>query len=522
MGQQPIDEVWRDCPEDSILAALARCVSAIPWKTFLKASGRSLTYAETDSLTNRLGRGLIQLGVRPGDRIASLLENGLEPYLVWIAANKAGAIHVPLNIGLDERALRDQLANCAPRVVITEATYADAARQMFRELGEEPAVVLRSDLDRHLATNPTAPPMPHDVFDLSSIVYTSGTTGLPKGCMISHNYHCNMARLLIVARGRRPDDVVWTAQPNFHLEAMSTAVVQTLLLGGTACVALRFEIEDFWSDMERSAATVAVMMYGSASVQALAERPSEPASASCRGRLRQVVCPASPEIALAWRRRFGVPEVGINRGYGSTEASMVTITPHRETPPAGASGHRIPMFDVRIVDERDRELPVGETGEIVWRPLRPGVMFDGYWNRPEATLAASRNWWFHGGDLGRLDDEGWLYYSGRKTDLIVAGRRPLTMFDAEMLLLRHPAVLEAAVHWVNEGRSELKASVVLKPGTRLAAAELYEFAQANLPAPAVPLHIEFRPALPKNATGRVLKGRLLAEGLGPETWSAPN
>src|SRR5207302_5349983 len=120
-------------------------------------------------------------------------------------------------------------------VVITEVAYADGVRRTLDELGQDATVVNRGDLAEHLDPDPTALGLPHDVFDLASIVYTSGTTGLPKGCMVSHNYHCSMARLLIVARGRQPNDVVWTAQPNFHLEAMSTTVAQTLLLGGTTC-----------------------------------------------------------------------------------------------------------------------------------------------------------------------------------------------------------------------------------------------------------------------------------------------
>jgi crotonobetaine/carnitine-CoA ligase len=472
-------------------------------------------------LTNRLARGFIELGLEPGERVACLLDNGLDATMVWLAANKARAVHVPLNTGLDEVVIREQLANCLPSLVITEAAHAEMLGRVLAALGHQPAVVFRSDLDQHFDPDSTALNLPHDVFDLASIVYTSGTTGAPKGCMISHNYHCSMARELIVARGRLPEDVVWTPQPNFHMEAMSTVVVQTLLLGGTAAIGARFDAKNFWTEVERTRTTVVAMLNGGPALHAIAEQPTEPAAERCRGRLRQVIAPATPEIARVWRDRFGVSEVGMNRGYGSTETSMVTITPHGEAPPPGASGHRIPMIDVRVVDDQDRELPVGEIGEIVWRPRVPGVMFDGYWGRPDLTQAASRNWWFHGGDLGRLDAQGWLYYSGRRSDLIAGAGRDVTMFDVEVLLLRHPAILEAAVHHASSARAELKATVVLKPGAVLTPVALHDYARTVLPPAAVPRHVEIRLALPKNATGRVLKVKLRDEPLGAETWSAP-
>ena len=326
-----------------------------------------------------------------------------------------------------------------------------------------------------------------------------------------------MARLLIVARGRRQDDVVWTPQPLFHLEAMSTAVVQTLLLAGSASLAAGFDGPAwFWREIRRTGATVVTMLYGAQALEEILDSAEEPGA----HRLRQVVAPATSAVAEGWRRRFGVDRVGINRGYGSTEASMVTITPDGESPPPDASGHRTPIFEVRIVDPEDRELPPGEIGEIVWRPLFPGVMFDGYWNRPEATVAASRNWWFHGGDLGRLDGAGWLYYAGRRSDLLEAGGRRLTLFDAEKELLRHPAVLEVAVHEIAGLEGELKATLTLRSRPAAEPAELYAWASARLPAELVPRHIEVRSSLPKNATGRVLKRRLREESLPPGTWSA--
>jgi crotonobetaine/carnitine-CoA ligase len=180
----------------------------------------------------------------------------------------------------------------------------------------------------------------------------------------------------------------------------------------------------------------------------------------------------------------------------------------------------MPEFDVRIFDANDAELPSDEVGEIVWRPRRPGVSFDGYWNQPAATLKAMRNLWYHTGDLGRIDSDGWLYFVDRKDDYLRRRGENISSREYEHEYEQHPAIAQAAVHAVYSefGEDDLKVTVVLHPEAPLTHRELFDWAVERMPYFALPRYIEFRDALPTSPVGRILKYQLRADGCTPETW----
>jgi crotonobetaine/carnitine-CoA ligase len=188
--------------------------------------------------------------------------------------------------------------------------------------------------------------------------------------------------------------------------------------------------------------------------------------------------------------------------------------------PPGSSGRRNDDFDVRIFDEHDNELPAGEAGEIVVRPKRPHVMFEGYWNRPEATAALTRNLWFHTGDIGKFDSDGFFYFVDRKKDYLRRRGENISSFEMETAFLAHPEISEVAVHAVLSDVTEddVKVTAVLEPGSTLTEEQLCRWSVDRLPYFAVPRYIEFRQALPKNPVGRVLKYVLRDEGATAATW----
>ena len=179
-------------------------------------------------------------------------------------------------------------------------------------------------------------------------------------------------------------------------------------------------------------------------------------------------------------------------------------------------------FDVRIFDDEDNELPRGSEGEIVIRPKRPHVMFEGYWGRPEATVATSRNWWYHTGDIGRIDEDGYLYFVDRKADYLRRRGENISSFEVERILVKHPAIADVAVHAVPSQLTEddLKVTATLAPDARLTEEELFHWCLDELPYFALPRYIEFRDQLPRSPVGRVLKRELRAEGVTPATWDA--
>jgi crotonobetaine/carnitine-CoA ligase len=317
---------------------------------------------------------------------------------------------------------------------------------------------------------------------------------------------------------RTPDDRLWTPMPIFHLAAI-THTLGSLQIGSPITLAPRFSVSNFWPEVLASDASMAALM-GSMLVL-VANAPAPDGDDAVHGRLRVVSgSPVTPELALTWQHRFGVDRVGSGT-YGMTEAALLTMTPPGEYR-AGTSGKVTDSFEVRIVDEHDNPVPVGQAGEIVCRPTRPAIMFNGYWRRPEETLAVMRGLWFHCGDYGRFDADGSLHFVDRGKDYLRRGGENISSYEIERVIAGHPHVAEVAVHAVPSAlaEDEVKATVVPMAGAHPIERELYEWIAPRVPRYAVPRYLELRDELPRNAVGRVLKHQLRAEGITPTTWSA--
>jgi crotonobetaine/carnitine-CoA ligase len=221
------------------------------------------------------------------------------------------------------------------------------------------------------------------------------------------------------------------------------------------------------------------------------------------------------------QERFGVDT--FSGSFGLTEASLISWQPRGTLPRPGAAGIvNSEYFDVRIFDDDDNELPRGTAGEIVVRPTRPHVMFEGYWGQPQATVDASRNWWFHTGDIGRLDAEDYLYFVDRKKDYLRRRGENISSFEVESVILKHPDVIDVAVHAVPSDvlEDDLKVTAVVRDGATLSEEELFRWCIAQLPYFAMPRYIEFRVDLPRSPLGRVLKHQLRGEGATPGSWDS--
>ncbi len=522
---------WNPASQDTITNAVSRAARDWPDNLFLDIDGRTFTFYEVDIESNRLAHGFRALGVRQGDTVTTILDNSVDAILVWFAINKLGAISVPVNTAYKGEFLRHQLNDSGSKLVIAESDYAERVLMIADGLNDFKILLHRgaspnggaSTFDvRTLDEARSKDTDPLDIVikpgDLAMLIYTAGTTGPSKGCMISHNYAINLARQIIRASGRTQQDVQWTALPLFHMNATSTTILASLLTGGKAAVYKRFSVSNFWPEMERTGATI-VSLLGSM-VPLLAEAADNEAAARCFGQLRVVLGTPFPQgLQDKWRTRFGTHNMGVN-SYGISEASVITTLTHGIVPAPDSSGKRSEDFDVMIVDDDDNDLPPGQAGEVICRPRKPHVMFEGYWKRPADTLKIMRNLWLHTGDIGRFDEHGFFYFVDRKKDYLRRRGENISSFEVENTFRAHPAIEDVAVHAVLSDLTEddVKVTAVLKPGESVSEEQLCLWAVDRLPYFAVPRYIEFRQELPRNPIGRILKYQLRDDGCTPATW----
>jgi crotonobetaine/carnitine-CoA ligase len=518
-------------PSTTVLSALAGRLGADPDGPYLDFEGDAYTTRSMDAAGNRCARVLADLGVGRGDRVATLLENVPEQVISFFGAVKLGAIQVPVNTAYKGEFLRHQLADSGAAVVVVQGDFAGRIADLdVSTLTELRAVVLVGEPDRAITALPVhdwatetaarsdAPVDDPGVkpSDLACFIYTAGTTGPSKGCMLPHHYVASLGDQIARAWEIAPDDCVFTPLPLFHFNAISVCVVGGLVNGHSAAIVRRFSVSNFWPEVVRTHSTIASLL-GSLAIL-VGDAEDNPAQAEHRLRLC-VAAPMPPATDEAWRTRFGVPT--FSAGFGLTEASLISALPAREQNKPGAAGRlNQDDFEVLLVDDDDQPVPTGEIGEIVCRPRHPSSMFQGYWRRAEDTVAVFRNLWFHTGDLGKVDEDGFLYFVDRKKDYLRRRGENISSFEMERVFHGHDAINDVAVHSVPSdiGEDDLKVTAVLNPGETVTEEELCAWVVERVPYFAVPRYIEFRDDLPRNPVGRVLKYQLRDEGVTDRTW----
>lgn len=490
--------------------------------------------AELRERVSHVAGGLRALGVQPGDRVAALLFNGPAAVECWFATLAVGAIWVPVNTALRGNFLAHVLNDCGAEILVVDTRLVSRLTELNAPLPHVKTLVTVSQGEADADAEPVPPdyrevsietlrasaPVPefYDARpgDLSCLVYTAGTTGPSKGCMLPHNHVLAVGRYAI--NSRRSDEPAYTALPLFHLNAMS-AVIATFLISAPLTIGRRFSVSGFWPSIERSGARIVYLL--GPMVTMIANAPDNDAAKQCHGQLRKVFsAPFPPEAQRLFQERFGLRELSGARGYGLTEMPLITATPPGMTSPPGTSGRRRPDVELRIVDDDDNELPDGMVGEIVCRPKHPFFMFQGYWGRPQATLEVCRNLWFHTGDLGKIDEDGWFHFVDRKKDYLRRRGENISSMEVEHALMAHPEVAEVAVYGVPSevGEDELQISVVRTECSTLSEEELCRWSIKQLPYFAVPRYIEFLDEMPRSVVGRARKVELRGRPLGYPRW----
>jgi crotonobetaine/carnitine-CoA ligase len=533
------NDVWiSNAGTTDVNTVLRARLESDPDGEYLDVNGVKVSAAEVYDTACRLAQTLAGLGVLPGDRVATLIENSIEGALAWWGIVLAGAVAVPINTAYKGQYLRHQVHDSGSKVLVVQEDLVDRVAAIAAELPELTTVATLGAVapdaadvagkrsltwDDLLASEPTDPHVPLRPNDLATFVYTGGTTGPSKGCMLSHNYHVALTTQIGVCWERTADDVVWTPLPLFHFNAITTAVLGPLVYGGRAAIYKKFSVSNFWPEMNRVGATITSTLGTMAYLLAHdVDRPEMPRSGAPEANTTLRLLGAAPmpvEVDEIFRERFGLAT--FSGAYGVTEASLISWQPPGVVNKPNAAGViNDEYFDVRIFDDDDNELPRGTDGEIVIRPKRPEVMFQGYWGRAEATVSTSRNWWYHTGDIGRIDDEDFLYFVDRKADYLRRRGENISSFEVESIIMGHGAFADVAVHAVPSPLTEddLKITATLAEGESITEEELFRWCIDQLPYFALPRYIEFRTELPRSPVGRVLKRELRDEGVTAATW----
>ncbi|HWH19667.1 MAG TPA: AMP-binding protein, partial [Solirubrobacterales bacterium] len=399
-------------------AALARDAD----HPLLRCAGRETTVGEIDAGSRGIAGALLAWGTRPGDRCAVMMGNVPEFVHCWFGILRAGAIEVPVHSAHRGPLLEHILAESGARVLFCDAEF--VPRLVGLELPELERIVLRGTVDGEapaalpvvpLEEAQAAPPaatLPQaEVGDVSCILYTSGTTGRSKGVVLPHGANLKLARANIALMEYTADDVLYTAFPLFHVNAKFTSVTSAMLAGARLVLDERFSASTFWPRMKEEGVTSFNYMGGLLAI--LAKQPERDTDRG-HGVIRAYGGACPPPLWDPFEERFGVR---LHEHYGMTETG-ITIQNTRQVRRVGSIGLPAPHYEVRLADEHDREVAVGEVGEIQVRPNEPEVMLHEYWRRPDATSVGFRNFWFHTGDRATRDADGYFYYHDRLTDSI--------------------------------------------------------------------------------------------------------
>jgi len=508
----------------TLVDVLDRSAEASGAVEFLACGDQRRTLAELGDRSRRLAGGLLELGLQAGDRVAVLAENSAEYVELLFACQRLNLILVPLNSYLRGEFLSQQLEDAGPAAIVVDSLGHDSLRDvtdhwtghvvlMGASAGAHGVVLFDELLTHPPFTGPTRAVRA----DTAAIMYTSGTTGMPKGCMVPHGQFVQAATPYLeeagyIVRG----DLVLTPSPMFHIGFLIGNLAPALLVGARIHHVPRFSASSFLRTAREIGATK-IYSLGPIGMLLLAQPPSA-ADAAPHG-IRLAVLPGlSADGQSEFEARFGIP---VNaESYGQTECSVICVAGEGDERRRGSVGRPIDGVDLCVVGDDDVPLAAGRVGEIVVRPRRPFAMFTGYWRNPDATMATFRNLWHHTGDLGRQDPDGTVWLVDRKKDSMRRRGENVSSIQVESAILKHPAVRQVSVHAVpgDFADDDIKACIVVGQDEQPPMDDLFHFFKRTLPYFAIPRYVEFMDELPVNAVGRVRKEDLRRRGVTASTW----
>jgi long-chain acyl-CoA synthetase len=487
---------------ESLAYNLTAAAARYPHRPALRLDDTTMSYAEFDDASARVAGLLVSRGLQPGDRVGVMLPNVIEFALVYYGVLRAGGVVVPMNILLKQREVEFYLGDSGARLIVAWHGL-DGALQGAGAVGAQSISVDPEGFASLLAgVPPISGIVDRAANDTAVVLYTSGTTGKPKGAQLTHSNLSINADVSKQLFSLTCDDVILGALPLFHAFGQTCGLNAAVSAGASLALVTRFDAGRALAAIERDGVTVfegVPTMYS-----ALLHHPERDGFDVSTLRVCVSGGAALPvEVLHGFERAYGAV---ILEGYGLSETSPVACFNHpdRERKP-GSIGTPVEGVEMRLVDDQRRPAAPGEVGEIA---IRGHNVMTGYWNRPEATAEAiDSDGWFYSGDVARVDSDGYFFIVDRKKELIIRGGYNVYPREIEEVLYEHTAVREAAVIGIPHAElgEEVGAAVALKPGYDVTEAELRDFVKANVAAYKYPRHLWFVDELPKGPTGKILK-----------------
>lgn len=492
-------------------------------KALLTYRGLDISYREVNERANRLAHGLKSLGVKKGDKVCVMLPNCPEIVYTWMGLCKMGAVNVPLNTGLKGEGLSYIINHSDAETVIISHRYLDPYMEVAGELKNikrlivepteagddfrlpEDSISFQSFLKGEKG-NPVVEITPDDY---ESIMYTSGTTGLPKGVHYQQSRAIG-SLLLNEVLGIRKGDTCYTCLPFFHISGQG-CFWMSVCAGGRLGLGERFSASRFWSETKAQGARWTMTL--GAMIPILCNQPARGEDAD--NPVELVISAAAPKnFWKDFEERF---KVKILELYAQTEGGFLL---NYRGGRVGAMGRPALIWDMRVFDEADNALGPGSVGELVGKPTNPSLRLYEYYKNPEATAAKTKGGWLRTGDLAYFDEEGYFFFVDRKNDCMRRRGENISSYEVEKVVNKHPQVLESAAYGVPSELAEddVMICVVAKPGERINPEELIGYCAQNMPYYMVPRYVRFAEELEKTGTQRVRKFKLKEEGVTSDTW----
>ncbi len=475
-----------------------------------------LSFEEVNIRVNKTANALRDIGVEKSDKVSIMLPNGFEFPITWLAIAKLGAVMVPTNINYREHDLEYILTDSEASAIVIHQDYLSLLEKIKLKTPTLKHIVVVGDTPAKYHNYQEVLSNAGETFsienaeenNLLNIQYTSGTTGFPKGCMLTHRYWLSLGQLLGEFFQASPDDVDLTAQPFYYMDPQWNTIV-CLMMGMSLVIMHRFSPTHFWQAVKENNVTWFYVL-GTMPFYLLNLEPNSELEQNHK--LKFVVCSGiMPQYHETFEKRWNVPW---REGFGMTETGADLMVPLEDTEcvGTGAMGKPVSTKEAKVIDEDGKEVPDGAVGELV---MRGEPMMLGYWNKPEATEAFFKDGWAHTGDLVYKDEKGFYHWVGRLKDMIRRTGENISSVEVEGVLMEHEKIALAAVVPVPDKLrgEEVKAYIVLKQGETADAVppqEIVEFAKQKLAYFKVPRYIEYAEDLPRTPSERVEKHKLIA------------
>jgi crotonobetaine/carnitine-CoA ligase len=522
-----------DAPAERTLGRiLRRQAQARPEAPYLLSGDERYGYGGVNDLANACAAGFAGLGVGRGDTVAFLMETCVEFVFTTFGVMKLGAVWVPTNVAYKGEWLRANLEDSRARVLVADVGLLPRVAELGGRLGLE-HVVVRGEgevpdlgvpvtrLDDLFALHAGEPVDPGvGMADTAAVLWTSGTTGRSKGVMQSHSAWVRGAVSGAKTSGTRDGDIMYCCLPMYNSAAWVANVYRALVAGLPVAIDPEFSASRFWDRCRHYDAT---QIFTLGAMHMFLWQAPEAAGDKAHSVRHASMIPLPDALIDGFKERFGLAT--IDQGFGQSEAMGLL---HREDDGTrwkpNSLGRPLPGMEIALLDEDDRPVASGGVGEFCVRPAEPFVLFNGYFNAPQATVDAFRNLWYHTGDLGRQDEDGDYFFVDRKSDFIRFKARNISSFEVEAAVAAHPKVSACAAFGVAtaalESEAELMVAVVVAPGEALEPELLARFVNDTAPYFFVPRYIDMVDDLPRTPTGRVQKFKLRERGVTRATWDA--